>query len=107
MAQKARKKAKKKVKTVAAALKRDTISRAVLARETQRQIERFGLSREVAAIVVRDAASQVSRLMTGHANEFSADRLVGWLTRLGSDVTITIRHAPRLGRRGKVRIGAR
>jgi len=104
MAKKARKKAKKKAISPAAALKRDHISRALLTRELQRQIDRFGLSREVAATVVRDAATQVSRLMRGHANEFSADRLVGWLNRLGSDVTITIRHAPRLGRRGKVRI---
>ena len=106
MAQKGRKKAKKKAKTPAASLKHDNIPRVFLARELQRQIDRFGLSREVAGTVVRDAPSQVSRLMTGHANEFSADRLVAWLRRLGSDVTITIRHARRLGRRGKVRISA-
>ncbi|HEU4995680.1 MAG TPA: XRE family transcriptional regulator [Gemmatimonadaceae bacterium] len=90
----------------AQSLKRDNIPRAVLGRETQRQIDRFDLSREAAGRVVHDAASQMSRLMTGHFAEFSADRLVGMLVRLGSDVTITIRHSRRLGRRGKVRVKA-
>lgn len=40
--------------------------------------------------------------MTGHVTDFSADRLVKILTRLGSDVTIVIRHPARLGRRGRV-----
>ena len=87
-----------------ATAKRESIPRALLAREVQRRIEAFGLSRNVAAIVVGDAASQMSRLMTGHANEFSAERLVSFLVRLGSNVTITIEHARRLGRRGKVRV---
>jgi predicted XRE-type DNA-binding protein len=86
---------------------RDTISRALLGRELQRQIRRFGLSRELAGVVVGDAASQMSRLMTSHFADFSADRMVKMLTRLGSDVTITISHAKRLGRRGKVRVLAR
>ena len=42
--------------------------------------------------------------MTGHIADFSADRLVKMLVRLGSDVTITIRHSKGMGRRGKVRI---
>ncbi len=98
--------AKKRVKAAQSSLKRDNIPRTVLGRETQRQIDRFELSREAAGRVVRDAASQMSRLMTGHFAEFSADRLVGMLVRLGSDVTIMIRHSRRLGRRGKVRIKA-
>ena len=77
-------------------LKKDGIPRAVLGRETQRQIERFGLSRDDAALVVKDAASQMSRLMTGHLAEFSADRLAKMLTRLGSSITITVRHAKKL-----------
>lgn len=84
---------------------RDTIPRSFLGREIQRQVNRFGLSRELAAIVVGDAASQLSRLMTGHFGDFSADRLAKMLLRLGSDVTITIRHAKRLGKRGRLKIG--
>lgn len=87
-------------------LSKDAISRVTLGREVQKQVDRFGLTRELAAIVVGDAATQMSRLMHGHFAEFSADRLAKMLTRLGTDVTITLRHASKLGRRGKVRIKA-
>ncbi len=99
-----RKKAGKRVRKGSANRKREAIPRALLALEVRRRIETFGLSRNVAAVVVGDAASQMSRLMTGHANEFSAERLVSFLQRLGSNVTISIQHARRLGRRGKVRV---
>jgi predicted XRE-type DNA-binding protein len=94
----------RRIKKERASLKKDGIPRAVLGRETQKQIERFGLSRDEAAVVVKDAASQMSRLMTGHLAEFSADRLAKMLMRLGSDITITVKHAKKLGRRGRVRI---
>ena len=66
----------KRKKSVSKSLSNDAISRAVLGKELQRQIDRLGLSRNDAARIVRDAASQMSRLMTGHFNEFSADRMV-------------------------------
>lgn len=88
----------------AAALKRDSISRTLLAREVQRRLKAFGLTQTMAAKIVDDAATQMSRLMNGHFAEFSADRLVRMLLRLGSDVTVTIKHAGRLGRRGRARI---
>ena len=94
----------RKTKKPNASLRRDSIPRAKIAREVQRQIDKFGLSRELAGRVVDDAASQMSRLMRGHVGEFSADRLVKMLLRLGSSVVITIRHSARLGRRGKVRV---
>lgn len=108
MARKARRKKSTKAqiaarrKKEAASLRQDGIPRAVLGRETQRQIERFNLSRDEAAVIVKDAASQMSRLMTGHLAEFSADRLAKMLTRLGSSITITIRHARKIGKRGRV-----
>jgi len=104
MAKSRRRLTRKKVRKPAASLRRDSIPRAKIAREVQRQIDKFGLSRELAGRVVDDAASQMSRLMRGHVGEFSADRLVKMLLRLGSSVTITIRHSRRLGLRGKVRI---
>ncbi|HJQ19334.1 MAG TPA: XRE family transcriptional regulator [Gemmatimonadaceae bacterium] len=97
-------KAKKKRTSTRAALAKDSIPRAALGRELQRRITTFGLSRDSAARIVDDAASQMSRLMTGHIEEFSADRLVKMLLRLGTDVDITLRHAGRLGKRGRVRI---
>jgi predicted XRE-type DNA-binding protein len=108
MAQKARKKTRARTKSQkrlrGSPLARDTIPRRILGYEVRRLILKFGLSREVAAVVVDDAASQMSRLMVGHYREFSADRLVRMLLRLGSDVTIVIQHPPKLGRRGRVRV---
>ena len=103
MAQRARKKARRK-KATRSSLQHDSIPRVALGRELQSQITRFGLTQTAIGKIVNDAATQMSRLMTGHFNEFSADRMVRFLLRLGSDVTISIRHAKRLGRRGKVRV---
>lgn len=104
MPRKARKTTTRKPKRRGSSLRRDTIPRAFLGKEVQRQINKFGLSRETAARLVDDAASQMSRVMTGHFADFSADRLAKFLTRLGSDVTIVVRHAAKLGKRGKVRV---
>ena len=99
------KRGKTKTSKANASLRHDTIPRSFLGRELQKQIDRFGLSREVAGAVVDDAASQMSRLMNGHIGEFSAERLAKMLVRLGTDITITLRHSARLGRRGRVRVG--
>ncbi|MEX2153079.1 MAG: XRE family transcriptional regulator [Gemmatimonadaceae bacterium] len=109
MAKKARKTAKRSAKRAATpkrgpSLRGDSIPRAILGRELQRQITKFGLGRGTAAAIVDEAASQMSRLMTGHIAEFSADRLVKMMTRLGSEVTIVIRRPRTLGRRGRVRV---
>lgn len=89
-----------------ASLRNDSIPRTLIARALQKRITQLGLSRNDAAIAVGDAASQMSRLMTGHITDFSADRLVKMLLRLGSDVTITIKHGPGMNKRGKVRVKA-
>jgi predicted XRE-type DNA-binding protein len=91
-------------RTARKARPRDSIPRKALGKELQRQIRRFGLSRDVAAFVVGDAASQLSRLMNGHFNEFSADRLARMLLRMGANITIRIEPARALGRRGLVRV---
>jgi len=88
----------------AASLKRDAISRTLLARAVQSRLKAFGLTQTRAAKIVDDAATQMSRLMNGHFAEFSADRLVRMLLRLGSNVTVTIKHSACLGRRGRARI---
>ena len=88
----------------AASLRRDAISRTLLAKQVQGRLKAFGLSQTMAAKIVDDAATQMSRLMNGHFAEFSADRLVKMLLRLGSDVTVTIKHSSKLGRRGKSHI---
>jgi predicted XRE-type DNA-binding protein len=104
MASKPRRKATRKAKPNVSALRRDSIPRALIGREVQRQILSFGLTRGAAAAILREAPSQMSRLMTGHIAEFSADRLVKMLMGLSSDVTITIQHRRKRGRRGRVRV---
>lgn len=85
-------------------LARDHLPRAPIGREVQRRVLDLGLTRAQAAVLVRDAASQLSRLMVGHLHEFSADRLVGMLVRLGSDVEVVIRHPRGRRRAGNVRV---
>jgi predicted XRE-type DNA-binding protein len=104
MAKKVGRTAKKTKGKGGAALRNDSIPRSLLARELQKRITQLGLSRNDAAIAVGDAASQMSRLMTGHITDFSADRLVKMLLRLGSDVTIIVRHSSGMKKRGKVRV---
>lgn len=104
MAKKTRRTTARKSGRTGASLRNDSIPRSLLARELQKRITQLGLSRNDAAIAVGDAASQMSRLMTGHITDFSADRLVKMLLRLGSDVTITVRHGSNAKKRGKVRV---
>lgn len=86
-------------------LSNDTIPRRKLAAAVQKIAERFDMTRAETALQVKDAASQMSRLMTGHVGEFSADRLAGYLVALGADIDITITlPTQRTKKRGKVRI---
>ena len=103
-AKKTRRTASRTPSRAIASLRNDSIPRTAIARELQKRINQLGLSRNDAAIAVGDAASQMSRLMTGHITDFSADRLVKMLLRLGSDVTISIRHGAGMKKRGKVRV---
>ncbi len=88
---------------VARALSRDRLPRKPLARAVARRITQLGLSRAGAAKLVGDAASQMSRLMTGHANEFSADRLTGFLVDLGCIVTVDV-VVPQRPQKGRCRV---
>lgn len=89
----------------AISLRRDAIPRRALAKAAQRRILDLGLSRNEAAKVAGDAASQMSRLMTGHITDFSADRLAKILTRTGVNVTILLSVNGRTrGKRGDVQV---
>ena len=74
-----------------------TIPKEPLAREIRRLIVEKGLSQADAAIVVQDAASQLSLLLSGKLRGFSVDRLVRTLLRLGREVEVVVR--PASGRR--------
>jgi predicted XRE-type DNA-binding protein len=69
-----------------------------LAREIRRLVTERGLSQADAAIVVQDAASQLSLLLSGKLRGFSVDRLVRTLLRLGREVEVVVRPSARLHR---------
>jgi predicted XRE-type DNA-binding protein len=70
-----------------------TIPKEPLAREIRRLIEERGLSQVDAAVVVHDAASQLSLLLSGKLRGFSTDRLVRTLLHLGREVELVVRPA--------------
>lgn len=65
--------------------------------------KKFGGSREAAGAFLGEAPSQMSRLMTGHYEEFSTDRLCTMLVKLGAHIEVVIRMQKAL-RRGRARI---
>jgi predicted XRE-type DNA-binding protein len=81
------------------------IKKAILAKEIARILRYRGLTQTEAAYIIRDAASQLSLIVTGKLDGFSAERLVRILTRLGRDVQITIRRSR--GPAGRVRLRVR
>jgi len=68
-----------------------TIPKEPLAREIRRLIEERGLSQADAAVIVRDAASQLSLLLSGKLRGFSIDRMVRTLLHLGREVELVVR----------------
>ncbi|MHB1864386.1 MAG: XRE family transcriptional regulator [Gemmatimonadaceae bacterium] len=82
----------------------EVISKARLADEIRQVIGEKGLSQTAAAAVAREAQSQMSLVMSGHLQGFSANRLIRMLLRLGRDVEIIIRRPTRTPRGGRVKI---
>lgn len=68
-------------------------------------LEKRGLTQLEAAVIVRDAPSQLSLISTGKLDGFSPDRLLRILTKLGHDVDIRITKSR--GSSGKVRLSVR
>jgi predicted XRE-type DNA-binding protein len=75
-----------------------------LAREIRRLVAERGLSQAAAAVVVQDAASQLSLLLSGKLRGFSIDRLVRTLLRLGREVEIVVRPSSRRLRQATVTV---
>ena len=68
-----------------------TIPKEPLAREIRRLIDERGLSQADAALIVHDAASQLSLLLSGKLRGFSIDRMVRTLLHLGREVELVVR----------------
>jgi len=78
------------------------IPKALLARRVAQIIEDRELTQTEAARIARDAASQMSLIVSGKLDGFSAERLLRVLSRLGDDIEIRISRAA--GKTGKVRL---
>lgn len=79
----------------------EVISKARLADEIKKIITEKGLTQTAAAAVAHEAQSQMSLVMSGHLQGFSANRLIRILLRLGRNVEIIIT------RGGGSRVGGR
>jgi hypothetical protein len=85
------------------ALAQDTLPRRKFGNIIRRKLGK-DVSRNDLAAKVRDAASQMSRLLNGHDEEFSFDRMAKFAVRTGARITVLV-HTRRMGlnrRRGKV-----
>lgn len=85
-------------------LKDDVVSRTRLGRIIQKRADQLQLSRNAMGERVKDAPSQMSRLMTNHFNEFSVERLVRYASMLGCDVTVSVSPRVRTSTIGHVRV---
>jgi transcriptional regulator with XRE-family HTH domain len=64
----------------------------------------IGSSKDDAAELLGIDQPKVSRLLRGYLTNFSAERLMHFLTLLGRDVEIIVKPAPRSRRLGQVRV---
>lgn len=68
----------------------EVLSKSRLADEIKKAIAEKGLTQTAAAAVAHEAQSQMSLVMSGHLQGFSANRLIRILLRLGRNVAITV-----------------
>lgn len=79
-------------------------AKADLAIKISELIEARGLSQTAAAKVLGVDQPKVSALLRGRLESFSTDRLLRFVTALGSDVEIVIRRARTRGARGHLHV---
>jgi predicted XRE-type DNA-binding protein len=87
------KRRRKAASTTRTARQTQVIPKEPLAREIRRLVTEKGLSQVDAAVIVQDAASQLSLLLSGKLRGFSTERLVRTLLRLGREVELVVRPA--------------
>lgn len=82
----------------------EELAKAQLATHIRRTIMRRHLTQAAAAALMGIDQPKVSALLNGRIDNFSSERLMRLLTRLGQDVDLTVRAAPRGRKRGRVRV---
>jgi predicted XRE-type DNA-binding protein len=82
------------------------LAKAELAFRISEAIRARRLTQTRAARILKIDQPKISRLLNGQLSGFSTERLMQFLTLLGSDVEITVKPAPRSRRQGRLRVVA-
>jgi predicted XRE-type DNA-binding protein len=82
----------------------ERLAKAELAIRIAEAIRARRLTQTRAARVLRIDQPKISRLLRGQLSGFSTERLMHFLTRLGRDVEIVVKIAPRSRREGRLRV---
>jgi predicted XRE-type DNA-binding protein len=84
----------------------ERLAKAELAIRIAAAIRARRLTQTSAARILRIDQPKISRLLRGQLSGFSTERLMHFLTRLGRDVEIVVKIAPRSRRQGRLRVVA-
>ena len=82
----------------------EALAKAQLASRIREVVRRSRLTQAAAAAVMGIDQPKVSALLNGRLTNFSSERLMRLLTRLGQDVEIVVRTKPRRRQRGRIRV---
>jgi len=82
----------------------EELAKAQLATRIRRVIRGRRLTQVAAAAVMGIDQPKVSALLNGRLANFSSERLMRLLTRLGQDVEIVVKTKPRRRQRGRIRV---
>lgn len=82
----------------------EELAKAQLVMHIQQAIRRRRLTQVSAASLMGIDQPKVSALLNGRAANFSSERLMRLLTRLGQDVDITIKAKPNRRKQGRIRV---
>ncbi len=82
----------------------EELAKAQLASRVREVIRRSRLTQAAAAALMRIDQPKVSALLNGHLANFSSERLMRLLTRLGQDVEIVVKAKPRRRPCGRIRV---
>ena len=82
----------------------EELAKAQLASRIRGIVRRRHLTQVAAAVVMGIDQPKVSAVLSGRLTNFSSERLMRLLTRLGQDVAIVVTSKPRRRQRGRIRV---
>ena len=82
----------------------EELAKAQLASRIRQLVRRSHLTQVAAAAVMGIDQPKVSALLSGRLANFSSERLMRLLTRLGQDVQIVVKSKPRRRQRGRISV---